>query len=59
MGHNPKQYISELNKNSSFIEGLNEDFRNVAPKLRIFSFYETLETSVAYKSMVCLTTEAD
>ncbi|KAL9122773.1 MAG: hypothetical protein Q9187_000671 [Circinaria calcarea] len=58
MGHNPKQYISELNKNSSFIEGLNEDFRNVASRLQIFSFYETCETSVAFKSMMVLEKES-
>ena len=52
VGHAPKQYIAELEKNSPAIENLNEDFRNVASRLQIFSFYETLQTSVAVKSMV-------
>ena len=53
MGHSSKQYISELTKNSPTIEALNEDFRIFAPKLQIFCFYETLETSVPLKSFVC------
>ena len=53
MGHSSKQYISELTKNSPAIEALNEDFRIFAPKLQIFCFYETLETSVAFKHFVC------
>lgn len=53
-GHTSKQYISDLNKNSAMIEDVNENFRNIAPQLQIFSFYETLETSVAFRSLVCL-----
>ena len=53
MGHSSKQYIADLTKHSPAIEALNEDFRIFAPKLQIFCFYETLETSVAFKSFVC------
>ncbi|MCJ1435227.1 hypothetical protein MMC27_004599 [Xylographa pallens] len=54
MGHTSKQYIADLKKNSPVIEALNEDFRNLAPKLQIFCFYETLETTVAFKSFMVL-----
>lgn len=50
--HTPKQYLVDLNRNSLAIEDLNENFRNLASKLRIFSFYETLQTSVGPRSMV-------
>jgi hypothetical protein len=50
--HSPRQYISELNKGSSTLEDLNEQFRHVAPKMQIFSFYETLPTVVGPKKIV-------
>ncbi|KAJ5553326.1 hypothetical protein N7494_002704 [Penicillium frequentans] len=46
----PKNYISELSKDSFFLQKLNEQFRHVAPKLDIVSFYETQPTSVGLKS---------
>lgn len=45
-GHSPRDYIAELAKNSPTIDDLNESFRHHAAKLHIFSFYETLGTSV-------------
>lgn len=51
--HTPKKYLAELNRNSSAIEDLNESFRNYSSRLRIFSFYETLQTLVGPKNMVC------
>ena len=42
----PKNFITDLNKNSSALEELNEQFRHVAPRLSIVSFYETLATPV-------------
>ena len=59
MGHASKQYIADLKKNSPAIEALNEDFRNLAPKLQIFCFYETLETTVAFKSFVRPTSQVE
>jgi len=58
-GHSQKQYISDLNKNSSTLEDLNENFRNVASQLQIFSFYETLETNVSFKSLVSIPKRLD
>ncbi|RDW86698.1 NACHT and WD domain protein [Aspergillus mulundensis] len=45
----PKGYISELSKDSFTLQKLNEQFRHVAPKLDIVSFYETQPTSIGLK----------
>lgn len=50
--HAPKHYLAELNRNSLALEDINETFRNFASRLQIFSFYETLQTSVGPKSLV-------
>lgn len=47
---NPKQYVSDLAKNSFTLQRLNEQFRHVAPRLDIISFYETQSTSIGLKS---------
>ncbi|KKY25011.1 putative nacht and wd domain protein [Phaeomoniella chlamydospora] len=50
--HSTKQYITDLAKNAPFLEQINEQFRQVAPELQIFSFYETLPTPVGPRSMM-------
>lgn len=52
--HSPKLYISELKTGSPALEDLNEQFRHIAPKLQIMSFYETLPTAVGPKNIVSL-----
>ena len=52
LGHSSKQFIAELSRNSPTIEELNDSFRHFAPALQLFSFYETVETSVAGKNLV-------
>lgn len=47
-----KQYVAELIKNGPFLKTINEQFRHSAPKLQIFSFYETLQTSIGLTSTV-------
>lgn len=47
---NSKQYISELAKNSLTLQKLNEQFRHIAPRLDIVSFYETQPTSIGLKN---------
>lgn len=47
---NSKHYISELAKNSFTLQKLNEQFRHIAPRLDIVSFYETQSTSIGLKS---------
>lgn len=46
---NPKQYIIDLAQNSFILQKLNEQFRHVAPKLDIVSFYETRPTPIGFK----------
>ena len=46
---NSKQYISDLAKNSFTLQRLNEQFRHIAPRLDIVSFYETRATSIGLK----------
>ncbi|ORY70909.1 uncharacterized protein BCR38DRAFT_331954, partial [Pseudomassariella vexata] len=45
-GHSPKDYVTELTKNSPTIDELNEQFRHRAAKLKVLSFYETLGTNI-------------
>ncbi|RYP81120.1 hypothetical protein DL769_002129 [Monosporascus sp. CRB-8-3] len=47
-----KQYVAELGKNGWFLQTINEQFRHLATRLQIFSFYETLQTSVGLSSTV-------
>ncbi|KAH8820667.1 hypothetical protein F5884DRAFT_57550 [Xylogone sp. PMI_703] len=47
-----KSFIKELKQSSPSIEEINETFRHVAPKLSIFSFYETLLTTIAKSKKV-------
>jgi hypothetical protein len=48
--NNSKKYISELAKNSFTLQKLNEQFRHIAPRLDIVSFYETQPTSIGLKN---------
>ena len=43
-------YISELAKNSFTLQKLNEQFRHIAPRLDIVSFYETQSTAIGVKN---------
>ncbi|KFA45549.1 hypothetical protein S40293_06563 [Stachybotrys chartarum IBT 40293] len=47
-----KSFISDLTKSSDVIEDLNRKFGLVAPKLSIWSFYETLATSIGPRQIV-------
>ncbi|KAL8848384.1 MAG: hypothetical protein Q9221_006583 [Calogaya cf. arnoldii] len=52
--HSPKQYIAELRQNSPALQDINEQFRNIAPQLHLFSFYETQQTAVGPRRMMVL-----
>ncbi|KAH8778620.1 hypothetical protein F5883DRAFT_626595 [Diaporthe sp. PMI_573] len=54
----PKSFISDLTKSSPAIEELNEQFRHHVPRLSIWSFYETLVTSIGPKKMMVLEKES-
>lgn len=45
-----RQYISELTTGSTSMEQLNEEFGRHAHGLRIFSFFETMRTSLGVSS---------
>lgn len=47
---NSKQYVAELATNSLTLQKLNEQFRHIAPRLDIVSFYETQPTSIGIKN---------
>ena len=49
-----RDFINDLNKSSAALEELNEQFRHVAPKLSIWSFYETLATPVGPLKLMVL-----
>ncbi|KAK1764260.1 YVTN repeat-like/Quino protein amine dehydrogenase [Phialemonium atrogriseum] len=49
---NPMQYIAELAAGSQTLQKLNEQFRHIAPKLEIVSFYETRPTTVFSKTQI-------
>jgi WD40 repeat protein len=49
-----KNFITDLNKSSPALEEINEQFRHIAPKLSIVSFYETLATTVGPKKIMVL-----
>lgn len=48
----PRKYIDELVAGSGGLQKLNEDFRHAAPKLEIFSLYETRPTTIYGKPVV-------
>ncbi|KAL8769894.1 MAG: hypothetical protein Q9194_005323 [Teloschistes cf. exilis] len=52
--HSAKQYIAELRQNSPALQDINEQFRNIAPHLQIFSFFETQQTAVGPRKMMVL-----
>jgi hypothetical protein len=43
-GRSSQDYVTALKKNSSTLEDINEQFRNLAPRLEIVSFYEMVAT---------------
>ncbi|KAK1718213.1 NACHT and WD domain protein [Colletotrichum lupini] len=57
--NNSKQYISELSNNSFMLQKLNEQFRHIAPKLDIVSFYETQSTSIGVKNLRVMVLEKE
>ncbi|KAI0478376.1 NACHT and WD domain protein [Xylariaceae sp. FL0804] len=56
---NSKQYVNELARQSAMLQKLNEQFRHIAPKLDIVSFYETRPTAIHIKSAKVMVLEKD
>ncbi|KAL8764376.1 MAG: hypothetical protein Q9184_000081 [Pyrenodesmia sp. 2 TL-2023] len=46
MTFNVKDYVNDLIPNSAAIQVINDDFRHVFQDLRLWSFYETVKTSI-------------
>ncbi|KAI3396558.1 hypothetical protein diail_12082 [Diaporthe ilicicola] len=55
---NSKQYVAELARNSLTLQKLNEQFRHVAPRLDIVSFYETMPTRIKSAKVMVLEKES-
>ena len=49
-----RNFITDLNRSSMALEEINEQFRHIAPRLSIWSFYETLPTSIGPRKMMVL-----
>ncbi|KAF2435949.1 NACHT and WD domain protein [Tothia fuscella] len=59
MMSNSKAYVTELSRNSFTLQKLNEQFRHIAPKLDIVSFYEMQPTPIGLKSARVLVLEKE
>ncbi|KAJ9615502.1 hypothetical protein H2200_001577 [Cladophialophora chaetospira] len=53
-GFSSKDYVAELKANSPSIQEINEQFRNLAPRIKIASFYETKATKVGPSHVLIL-----
>ncbi|KAL8861621.1 MAG: hypothetical protein Q9178_002146 [Gyalolechia marmorata] len=49
-----RNFIKELKRSSTALEEINEQFRHIAPRLSIWSFYETLPTAIGPRKMMVL-----
>lgn len=49
---NPMKFIAELSAGSQTLQVLNDQFRHVAPRLEMVSFYETRPTTVFKKTQI-------
>lgn len=48
----PKQYISDIDKNSPVLTAINDEFRQCPDRLRLWSFYETIKTKVGMNTIM-------
>ena len=49
-----RNFITDLNRSSVALEEINEQFRHIAPRLSIWSFYETLPTPIGPRKIMVL-----
>ena len=45
-----RPYITDLGRNSLSLQIINDEFRNYADKIKLWSFYETLKTNMGMHS---------
>ncbi|KAK4213973.1 WD40-repeat-containing domain protein [Rhypophila decipiens] len=55
---NPKQYISDIARNSGVLSIINDEFRLVSEDLQIWSFYETIKTRMGTNSVLIVDRES-
>jgi hypothetical protein len=46
VSHSPQEYINDIKRNSDTLMMINDAFRHVAKHLELWSFFETVETSI-------------
>lgn len=46
LSHSSKPYVNELERNSESIATINDSFRHVSKNLHLWSFYETLRSTI-------------
>ncbi|KAL9597144.1 MAG: hypothetical protein Q9179_004364 [Wetmoreana sp. 5 TL-2023] len=49
-----RNFVTDLSRGSMALEEINEQFRHIAPRLSIWSFYETLPTQIGPRKMMVL-----
>ena len=49
-----RNFIKDINRSSMALEEINEQFRHIAPRLSIWSFYETLPTRIGPRKIMVL-----
>ncbi|OAL28874.1 hypothetical protein AYO20_09354 [Fonsecaea nubica] len=54
IGLSSREFVSELAKNSQTLQEINEQFRNLASRLSIVSFFETLKTAIGLSRVMVL-----
>jgi hypothetical protein len=53
VGHSPQEYINDIKRNSDALMIINDAFRHVARYVELWSFYETVETSIGpHKTLI-------
>ncbi|KKY18181.1 putative wd40 repeat-containing protein [Phaeomoniella chlamydospora] len=50
----PRAFLNDLSRSSVALEELNESFRHIAPRLSVWSFYETLATKIGVQRLMVL-----
>jgi len=58
MLHSQKPFVSDLERNSVMISLINDEFRHYSSGLKLFSFYETVETSLGLSSALIVTKDS-
>jgi hypothetical protein len=58
MSHGHKSFLSDLEQNSLMISLMNDEFRHYSTRLKLFSFYEGVETSLGLSSALIVSKDS-